>query len=35
MIDWNLIKFRASSWGSLLSESKEKGNPIGNMKRVY
>jgi hypothetical protein len=29
MINWNNIKFRASSWGNLLAESKEKGNPIG------
>ena len=35
MINWNNIKFRASSWGNLLAESKEKGNPIGNVKRVY
>jgi hypothetical protein len=29
MINWDNIKFRASSWGNLLAESKEKGNPIG------
>ena len=29
MIDWNNIKFRASSWGSLLAESKTKGEQIG------
>jgi hypothetical protein len=29
MIDWNKIKFRASSWGNLLTESKVKGEPIG------
>jgi len=28
-INWESIKFRASSWGNLLAESKEKGNPIG------
>lgn len=28
-IDWNLIRFRASSWGNLLAESKTKGEPIG------
>jgi len=28
-IDFSQIKFRASSWGNLLAESKEKGNPIG------
>jgi hypothetical protein len=29
MINWNNIRFRASSWGNLLADSKEKGNPIG------
>lgn len=28
-IDWNKIKFRASSWGNLLTESKDKKEPIG------
>ncbi len=28
-IDWNKVKFRASSWGNLLAESKEKGQPVG------
>lgn len=28
-IDWNKVKFRASSWGNLLAESKTKGEPIG------
>ena len=28
-IDWNSIKFRASSWGNLLAESKTKGESIG------
>jgi len=28
-IDWSLTKFRASSWGNLLAESKTKGEPIG------
>lgn len=29
MTDWNKIKFRASSWGNLLAESKTKGELIG------
>jgi len=29
MINWEQIKFRASSWGNLLAESKVKGEPIG------
>jgi len=29
MINWEQIKFRASSWGNLLAESKTKGEPIG------
>lgn len=29
MIQWENVKFRASSWGALLSESKVKGEPIG------
>lgn len=28
-IDWGNVKFRASSWGNLLAESKEKGQPVG------
>ena len=28
-INWDGIKFRASSWGNLLTESKTKGEPIG------
>lgn len=29
MINWETVKFRASSWGNLLSESKDKKEPIG------
>lgn len=29
MIDWNKVKFRASSWGNLLAESKDKKEVIG------
>lgn len=29
MIDWSRVKFRASSWGNLLAESKDKKEPIG------
>ena len=29
MLDWSTIKFRASSWGNLLAESKVKGEVIG------
>lgn len=29
MIDFEKIKFRASSWGNLLAESKTKGEPVG------
>jgi len=28
-IDWNIVKFRASSWGNLLAESKDKATPVG------
>lgn len=28
-IDWQSVKFRASSWGSLLAESKTKGELVG------
>ena len=28
-IDWNKVKFRASSWGNLLAESKTKGEIVG------
>src|SRR6187401_1281053 len=28
-IRWDEIRFRASSFGNLMAESKEKGNPIG------
>lgn len=28
-IDWDSVKFRASSWGGLLAESKDKKEPVG------
>jgi hypothetical protein len=28
-VDWNSIKFRASSWGNLLAESRDKTTPVG------
>lgn len=29
MTDWSKVKFRASSWGNLLAESRDKKEPIG------
>lgn len=29
MIDWSKVKFRASSWGNFLAESRDKKEPIG------
>jgi hypothetical protein len=28
-VDWGAVKFRASSWGGLLAESKDKKEPVG------
>lgn len=34
-VNWNEVKFRASSFGNLMTESKDKKEPIGKNNLEY